>query len=131
MHDGILLYKVVRFCCIKLKISINTEPIEFFVLGKLYRAWCLRVSKYVSIKQDIINSRTDVFSEMLCISLRKVLGYLVGNDGVVGKYDKPLGPYKNLEQVRFMRNSSPPSPTYLPSWQINYHILRKICKWCF
>ena len=33
---SILLYKVLRFFCLKLKISITTEPIGFYILGKLH-----------------------------------------------------------------------------------------------
>ena len=32
---SILLYKVVRFSYLKLRISLATEPIGFFILGKL------------------------------------------------------------------------------------------------
>ena len=31
-----LLYKVVRLFCLKFKISITTEPIEFSVIGKVH-----------------------------------------------------------------------------------------------
>ena len=32
----ILLYKVIRFFCMKLKISMTTEPMKFFNLGELH-----------------------------------------------------------------------------------------------
>ncbi len=35
-NKHILLYKAVRFLCLKLKISITTEPIRFYFLGKLH-----------------------------------------------------------------------------------------------
>ena len=31
-----LLYKVVKFFCLKLKILITTEAIEFSILGKIH-----------------------------------------------------------------------------------------------
>ena len=33
---SLLSYKIVMFICMKLKISIITEPIGFSILGKLY-----------------------------------------------------------------------------------------------
>ena len=73
---NILLYKEVRICCLKLKISITTKLIEFFILGKLQV--CpdgLNISLKILNAEPLV-ARSVATSEIkICACLLNCLGY--------------------------------------------------------
>ena len=65
----ILLYKVVSFFCLKLKISITTEPIEFSFLRKLYIAPVIDLDQRFVVQTTFLSAPQLLFF-LLAISYR-------------------------------------------------------------